>query len=83
MYNKCYNAKFQVQDDEQQLNGKRVPIHLAGSYSFLFLWFYKCAVEVHCRAFDQLMETMPLSSALWHRGLPAAKSGITAGDRAP
>lgn len=29
MYNKCYNAKFQVQDDEQQLNGKRVPIHLA------------------------------------------------------
>lgn len=36
MYNKCYNAKFQVQDDEQQLNGKRVPIHLAGSYSFLF-----------------------------------------------
>lgn len=34
-------------------------------------------------AFDQLMETMQLSSALWQGGLPAAKSGITAGDRAP
>lgn len=39
MYNKCYNAKFQVQDDEQQLNGKVVQIHLGASYSFLFLWF--------------------------------------------
>lgn len=39
MYNKCYNAKFQVRDDEQQLNGKVVQIHLAASYSFLFLWF--------------------------------------------
>lgn len=32
-------AKFQVQDDEQQPKAKVVQIHLAGSYSFLLLWF--------------------------------------------
>lgn len=50
-------------------------------YSFLFLWFKDGAAR--CRAFDHLVETMPLSLALWHGGLPAAKTGITAKDQAP
>lgn len=80
MYDKCYNAKFQVQDDEQQLNGEKGSNPSGG---FLFISVPVVSDVCGGGAFDQLMETMALSSALWHGGLPAAKSGITAGDRAP